>query len=70
MPTKSNAVKTVQIVYVCDNCHEGEMVHSGRSEGNAYRVAHHHYCDKCNYNQDLDVVYPYIDYEPLAATAE
>lgn len=60
---KRTEVKTFEISYICDECHEGKMIYVGEITTN-WSLKFQHRCEKCFHTQNFDLVYPNIRYGP------
>ena len=52
-------VKTYEVVYLCDSCHQGQMVFAKDiTLTGAYSSKYLHRCDSCGSEKQLDRRYP------------
>ena len=67
MAEKRVEVSTTQVVYKCDACEDGTMIHNGRTGMDGRIPTYYHVCDSrdCHHKAWFIRAYPYYEYGPL-----
>ena len=61
----SNEVRPIQINYVCDECHTGNMLRYGNLRLDSFPPQYPHECNFCGHRQNFSKIYPIIEYRNI-----
>ncbi len=61
---KKKPVNVIEVDYICDKCHAGNMIYT-RDVYNNYSLKYEHLCTNCTNIEEFDVKYPIYKYEPV-----